>query len=60
MILISWALFDFWAFLLNEFCYFVNTFITNILNQNNGQVFSTLDINETAYVLSFILDELSY
>ena len=48
------------ALLSDVFCDFINTFVAHILNKNHGQILTSINVNQTANVLCFILDELSF
>lgn len=59
MILIAFFFFDAWAFLFDEWCNIVYSFIVNVLNENDSEILTSININQAADILSFVLKELN-
>ena len=60
MVLVALFLFDLCSFLLDELSDIIDAFIMDILNENDGEILTSVNIDQTANILSFVLDELSY
>lgn len=56
---VSFLLLNLFAFFANVFGYFINTFTGNIFDKYHGEILAAIDVNQTADVLGFVLDELA-